>query len=367
MSLDISKSAVHMNKNTRLKKDKHDDENLDDVDYELVEKFSQNYVPTKGEKITFLILGILALCGFKSIIASEFAFYPPHIIGYTVDEDKFMYGSNHFLQGSMNKIMEDHGFGINYSKLTKGKDEIAAILLYKKPLDLNKQLILFSHGNGIDLGYSFHTHLNLLTQTDANVMAYDYSGYGYSNKKPSEKKIYKNIKMVYDYLTNELEVNPMNIILYGHSIGSCACSYLMTLKNVKVGGCILQSPLASGIKLIFPFQKKYIPWLDVFKNYEKLKKASVAPFYIMHGKKDEDVPYHHSIILLNSLKENFENKRKNKKNKANSSIQNIDNTSLIKFWGVANSDHNNMELMNYDSFYRRFREFLLHCRHYNSA
>ncbi|SBS91033.1 alpha/beta hydrolase fold domain containing protein, putative [Plasmodium ovale curtisi] len=318
---------------------------VDDVDLstDYEDEYIKNYQATKENKIAFFILGLLT---FWSFVVRKLAFSPPKIAGYMVDDNnKFVY-LNQFSNFDVNEIVEQSDIGVDYKTVRSGSYEVASLLIYRKPLDLTKQTILFSHGNNTDIGYMFPSYLNMVFQSSVNVMSYDYSGYGLSNKDPSEKNIYKNIKMVYDYLVKELKVNPANIILYGHSLGTCTSSYLISLKGVKVGGCILHSPLASGIKLLFPFQKKSLPWLDVFKNSEMLKKVSLLPVYIMHGKMDKDIPYYHAVILLNTLKKNFQKQCKKKGYSKESFVVKDANQgamSLIKFWGVENCDHNDIE------------------------
>ncbi|KJP87645.1 hypothetical protein AK88_02673 [Plasmodium fragile] len=341
-----------------------DDVHMDDVDTDMEHKYIKNYEDSHTKRMIFLLFGFLTLCGLRSLLVSNLAFAPPRVQGYEVKDNRFLY-KNPFSAYDINQLLELNNVGVEYNKLVQGKDEVASVLVYRKPLDLNKQIILYSHGNNTDIGYSFPAYLNLLFKTDANIITYDYSGYGYSNKKPTEGNMYKNIKMVYNFLTETLGVNPGNIILYGYSIGTCACSYMISLKDVKVGGCILQSPLASGMKLVFPAQKGCLPCFDVFKNYKNLQKASLVPVYIMHGKKDMDIPYYHSVILLNQLRKNFEKKRKKMKTVGDSPHKSVDIHSLITFWGVANSDHNNIELANTDNFYRRLRAFLSFCKDYN--
>ncbi|SBT35226.1 alpha/beta hydrolase fold domain containing protein, putative [Plasmodium ovale wallikeri] len=327
---------------------------VDDVDLstDYEDEYIKNYQVTKENKIAFFILGLLTFCGLRSFVVRKLAFSPPKIVGYMVDDNnKFVY-LNQFSNFDVNEIVEQSNIGVDYKTVRSGSYEVASLLIYRKPLDLTKQTILFSHGNNTDIGYMFPSYLNMVFQSSVNVMTYDYSGYGLSNKDPSEKNIYKNIKMVYDYLVKELKVNPANIILYGHSLGTCTSSYLISLKGVKVGGCILHSPLASGIKLLFPFQKKNLPWLDVFKNSEMLKKVSLLPVYIMHGKMDKDIPYYHAVILLNTLKKNFQKQCKKKGYSKKTSAVKDENQgamSLIKFWGVEDCDHNDIEVSSEDS------------------
>ncbi|KAI4838327.1 alpha/beta hydrolase fold domain containing protein [Plasmodium brasilianum] len=329
-------------------------------------EYVKQYKTTRERKLAFFILGLLSICGLRSFLVGKMAFCPPKLIGYEVQDNKFIY-VNPFSDFDMNALLEQNNIGVDYKTITDGSNEVASLMIYKKPLDLNKQTILFSHGNNTDMGYMFPSYLNIVFQSDVNVVAYDYSGYGHSNKTPSETNIYKNIKMVYDYITKEKKINPLNIILYGYSIGTCSSSYLMSLKNIKVGGCILHSPLASGIKLLFPFQKKNLPWLDVFKNSERLKKVSLLPVYIMHGKRDKDIPYYHSVILLDTLKKNFLKQKKRKKTSSNCRADDIDELSLIKFWGVENSDHHDIEIRNATDFYRNLRDFLMLCKRYNQT
>lgn len=46
-----------------------------------------------------------------------------------------------------------------------------------------------------------------------NVLAYDYSGYGWSDGEATEAALYKDIQAVYKYAVTELKVAPHNIIL----------------------------------------------------------------------------------------------------------------------------------------------------------
>ncbi|EUD65438.1 hypothetical protein C922_04178 [Plasmodium inui San Antonio 1] len=348
------------------RRDMLDDDHMDDADTKLEDKYIKNYEPPKNIKLVFFLFGLLTLCGLRSFIVSRMAFWPPKVKGYEVVDNEFVY-KNHISGYDINELLEKNNVGVRYNKIVDGTDEVASIFVHRKPLDLNKQTILYSHGNNTDMGRLFPQYVNLLFQTDANIMAYDYSGYGYSNKKPTEKNMHKNIKMVYKFLTEHVHINPLNIILYGYSIGTCPSSYLLSSPDVKVGGCILQSPLASGIKLLFPFQKRYLPLFDVFKNYEKLNKAPLVPVYIMHGKRDQEIPYYHSVILLDTLRKNFENKYRKMKNVGNSPDGRLSIDSLIKFWGSAKSNHDDVELVDADKFYRRLRSFLMLCEDHNGV
>ena len=60
------------------------------------------------------------------------------------------------------------------------------------PLSL-RFTVLFSHGNAVDLGQMSSFYIGLGTRINCNIFSYDYSGYGVSTGKPSEKNLYADI------------------------------------------------------------------------------------------------------------------------------------------------------------------------------
>ncbi|CRH00072.1 alpha/beta hydrolase fold domain containing protein, putative [Plasmodium relictum] len=352
-------------KNEIKKKKEKKNGNKENENKKNMDKMSNEAVlQSRKMKYTFCFLGCLTICGLRNSIVRKMAFSPPSLKGYIIENNKFI--CNNIRSIEFYEAIKRNNIEIDFILIKKHLNKIASILIYRKPLNFNKQIILFSHGNSTDIGHICLFLLNLVLYNDINLLAYDYSGYGYSNKKPSEKNIYKNIKIVYKHLTKELKINPLNIIVYGHSIGTACSCYLISLKKVKVGGCILQSPLASGLRLLIPYENQKVPWFDVFKNVERLKKISLLPIFLMHGKKDKQVPFNHAVCLMNILKENFE-----KRNVKNNSLKNFEekknseNLSLINFWAIEDADHNDIEEKNTLVFYHKIKEFLLLCENYN--
>ncbi len=58
---------------------------------------------------------------------------------------------------------------------------------------LYRYTVLFSHGNAVDLGQMSSFYIGLGTRINCNIFSYDYSGYGVSTGKPSEKNLYADI------------------------------------------------------------------------------------------------------------------------------------------------------------------------------
>ena len=132
-----------------------------------------------------------------------------------------------------------------------------------------KYTILFSHGNAVDLGQMSSFYIGLSTRINCNIFSYDYSGYGISSGKPSEKNMYADINAAWQSLRSRYGISPEHIILYGQSIGTVPTVDLAS--RYEVGAVILHSPLLSGMRVAFPRTKRTC-CLDVFTRHVKLIK-----------------------------------------------------------------------------------------------
>lgn len=113
-----------------------------------------------------------------------------------------------------------------------------------------KYTVLFSHGNAVDLGQMTSFYIGLGTRINCNILSYDYSGYGVSTGRPSEKNLYADIDAAWAALRNRYGISPQNVILYGQSIGTVPTIDLAS--RYEVGAVVLHSPLTSGMRVAFP-------------------------------------------------------------------------------------------------------------------
>lgn len=67
----------------------------------------------------------------------------------------------------------------------------------------SRYTLLFSHGNAVDLGQMCSFYIGLGSRINCNVFSYDYSGYGVSTGKPSEKNLYADIEAAWQVLRNK--------------------------------------------------------------------------------------------------------------------------------------------------------------------
>uniref|UniRef100_A0A8D3AD03 palmitoyl-protein hydrolase n=1 Tax=Scophthalmus maximus TaxID=52904 RepID=A0A8D3AD03_SCOMX len=154
--------------------------------------------------------------------------------------------------------------------------------------------VLFSHGNAVDLGQMSSFYIGLGTRINCNIFSYDYSGYGVSSGKPSEKNLYADIDAAWHALRTRYGISPENIILYGQSIGTVPTVDLAS--RYECAAVVLHSPLTSGMRVAFPDTKKTYCF-DAFPNIEKVSKIT-SPVLIIHGTEDEVIDFSHGLALF---------------------------------------------------------------------
>lgn len=154
--------------------------------------------------------------------------------------------------------------------------------------------ILFSHGNGEDLGVTAPYALELSAALKVNVLCYDYSGYGVSTGRPSEANVYADIHAAYTYLVAERRICPSRILLFGRSLGSGPTIELASRLGSDLAGVVLIAALTSCVRVVFnsPTTLRF----DMFANIDKI--ASIqAPVFSVHGMQDDVVPFAHGLEL----------------------------------------------------------------------
>ncbi|XP_005051917.1 PREDICTED: protein ABHD17C isoform X2 [Ficedula albicollis] len=153
--------------------------------------------------------------------------------------------------------------------------------------------LLFSHGNAVDLGQMCSFYIGLGSRINCNVFSYDYSGYGVSTGKPSEKNLYADIDAAWQALRTRYGVSPENIILYGQSIGTVPTVDLAS--RYECAAVILHSPLMSGLRVAFPDTRKTYCF-DAFPSIDKISKVT-SPVLVIHGTEDEVIDFSHGLAM----------------------------------------------------------------------
>ena len=168
--------------------------------------------------------------------------------------------------------------------------------MYVKAVQQPKFVILFSHGNAIDLGQMSSFYLSLGTRINCNVFSYDYSGYGVSTGKPSEKNLYADIDCAWQTLKNKYGITSDKIILYGQSIGTVPTVDLAS--RFEVAAIILHSPLMSGFRIFKQTKRTY--FFDAFPTIDKIPLVR-CPVLVIHGTDDEVIDISHGLAIYEKL------------------------------------------------------------------
>lgn len=181
--------------------------------------------------------------------------------------------------------------------LTTSKgEEIPAVYLQCQSVVPTFTLLL-SHGNMEDIGIAAMQASMYAEYCGCDVFLYEYSGYGLSTGKPSEENCYADIDAAYTYLVEDMEVDPRSIIAFGRSVGSGPTTWLASRK--LVGGVVLVTPFLSCVRVIR--NSLVTPPFDIFPNVDRIHKIKALVF-IMHGRKDEIVPFEHGVTLYKKAK-----------------------------------------------------------------
>lgn len=161
--------------------------------------------------------------------------------------------------------------------------------------NLNREFtILMSHGNAEDISRVEDWVQNVfLSKVQANVFIYEYTGYNNSSIKPSEKFVYSDCTSAYWFLNTVLKIPGNKIVAYGRSLGSGPSCYLA--EKFELGGLILQTPLSSIFRVVLEF--KFTMPGDMFANIDRIQNVK-CPLLVIHGTKDEIVPFEHSVELF---------------------------------------------------------------------
>ncbi len=172
-------------------------------------------------------------------------------------------------------------------------EQISAIFL---PNSQAAYTLLYIHGNAEDLG-DIRPVLDRLHGWGFSVFAYDYRGYGTSDGKPAEKNAYQDAAAAYSYLTQQLNIPPERIIVYGRSVGGGSATELAT--QYPIAGLILESTFTSAFRVVVPFP--LLPF-DKFPNLDKMPQIR-CPVLVMHGQADQTIPLEHGQTLYEAASE----------------------------------------------------------------
>ena len=218
----------------------------------------------------------------------------------------YFYQRNLLYHPSENNYQDDK-IQFSYDEIFIKVDEEVKLKswLIKKNFKKFKTLVIF-HGNAGHLSNRIYK-LNELYKLDINILLISWRGFSGNKGSPTEQNLYKDAEAAIQWL-NENRVNNNQIILYGESLGSGVAVEIGKKNNFN--SIILESPFTSienSAKIYYPYLPVKLLLKDRYDSISKIK-AINTPILIMHGKKDDVVPFSMGQELFekaNSPKESF--------------------------------------------------------------
>jgi len=187
-----------------------------------------------------------------------------------------------------------YSFRANFDELFLKTDDGAVLNALHFKVKNPKGVVLYFHGNAGELS-SWGNVVQNFVNLNYDVLVMDYRTYGKSTGKLSEKALYADAQLFYDFLKKRYPEN--EIVVYGRSLGTTFATYVAS-QNTP-GHLFLEAPFYSLDQVAgsrFPIYP--VSWFLKyhFPTYKFLKEVA-CPITIFHGTDDFVVKYENSEML----------------------------------------------------------------------
>ena len=158
------------------------------------------------------------------------------------------------------------------------------------PAPDSRWTFLVCHGNAGNVSHRLDRALLLQSRLRADVLLFDYRGYGRSEGSADEAGTYRDARAAHRWLLAR-ETPPARIVVFGESLGAAVALDLAL--EAEARALVLESPFTSVpdmARAVYPF----LPlWPFVRTRYDNLSKIERLrrPLLVLHGERDEIVPF----------------------------------------------------------------------------
>jgi fermentation-respiration switch protein FrsA (DUF1100 family) len=168
-----------------------------------------------------------------------------------------------------------------------------------------KGTVVFSHGNAGAIGH----HLGFtmwLVEGGYNVMMYDYRGFGKSGGEVDRRGMIDDVKAAFSYVGLRKDIDATKIVSFGHSLGGAKS--ITALGESPVPG--LRAIVIDGAFASYQAMARVVAGqlgadlvTDELSPIGFVSKLPQVPFLVVHGKRDEVVPFAQGQTLYENAQE----------------------------------------------------------------
>jgi hypothetical protein len=201
------------------------------------------------------------------------------------------------------------------------------------PAKGSRRAVLVCHGNAGNVSHRLDRALLIQRHLAADVLLFDYRGYGLSEGSPDEAGTYRDARAAYRWL-REHGQGPERIVLFGESLGSAVALELAL--GADAGALVLESAFTSIPQMARTVYWFLPVWPLVRTRYDNLAKIPRlrVPLFVLHGDRDEIVPFAQGRRLFDAAPE------------------------PKRFYAIPGASHNDTYLVGGEPYWRALREFL---------
>jgi fermentation-respiration switch protein FrsA (DUF1100 family) len=157
----------------------------------------------------------------------------------------------------------------------------------------DRPLVLAFHGNADISRWLVPWASTLAKETNACVVLPEYRGYDGLAGVPTYGGSELDARAALDYVSDSLGVRPVNLVYFGHSLGSAIAAELAGVQAPR--SLVLQSPFSSAREM---GTRMYLPGLGAFwglvarVHFDTILRvrSMAAPVWVAHGDKDFVIP-----------------------------------------------------------------------------
>ncbi len=232
----------------------------------------------------------------KGVILAAGAIYIALVILLTLFQSRMIYFPTSGIDMTPSYI------GLDYDEVDFIADDDVELNGWFIPKEDHIGVLLFCHGNAGNISHRLES-IRIFHDLGLSVFIFDYRGYGKSMGKLSEKGTYLDIEAAWGYLTESKMIKPLDIIVFGRSLGGSIAAYIA--KEQDPGALILESAMTSVPDVaarIYPFLPVRLLARFKYNTIDYIREIS-CPVLIIHSPDDEIIPYENGQKLFAAAKE----------------------------------------------------------------